>query len=507
MASDAARLTPPAIRALLVIGALGLAVRIAAGLLLPDIIHQDETFQYLEQGHRLVYGAGLVPWEYIVGTRSWLFPGLIAGVMEIARLFDPSPEAATASVMIFMSILSLAPVVCGFLWGWRIGGLPAAVAAGALNAVWFELIYFSGHTLSEVLAADALVVGLYLAYPGAPETSWRRLALGGAFLGLALTFRVQLGPAIAVAGVAICGTSLKQRYLPLLAGAAAPILLSGLLDWVTWSWPFQSLALNLWINVAQGVAAQFSKSPLYQYLSLEVTYWSGAFVLIVALALVGARRLPVLLLVALTIYAAHTLLSHKEYRFTYPALPLIVTLVGIGSAMAAQRLVGPNPGRWGRLALLAGVPLVWAATSLILARGREFYPLWYRDRGSIAAMRIINRDPDACGVAIYSADLWDRNGGYARLRSGIKLLALDDGDPGETARGFDYIIAYKPADFAGRSFTRVACWQEPPGRTITVAPICLWRRDGTCESNAAPELTARPPEFLAKAHPDWFAGK
>jgi hypothetical protein len=500
-------LTPAAARILLVIAALGLAVRIVVGLMLPNIIHQDETFQYLEQGHRLVYGTGLVPWEYVVGSRSWLFPGLIAGVIEIARIFGPSPETAATAVMIFISILSLAPVVCGFLWGWRIGGLPTAIAAGALNAVWFELVYFSGHTLSEALAADVLVVGLYLAYPGAPENRWRWLALGGVFLGLALIFRIQLGPAIAVGVIAICGTSFWRRWLPLLAGAAVPILLSGLLDALTWSWPFQSMALNLWINIGQGIAAGFSKSPLYQYLSLAVTYWSGAFVLIVALALVGARRLPVLLLVALTIYAAHTLLSHKEYRFTYPALPLITTLVGIGSAVAAQRLVGLNPDRRGRIGLLVGVPLFWAATSLILARGREFYPLWYRDRGSIEAMRIINRDPAACGVAIYSADLWDRNGGYAHLRGGMPLLALTDGDPDDRSGGFDYIISYKPADFTGRGFTRLACWQEPPGRTIAIDPICLWRRSGTCTSGAAPKLTATPPEFLAKAHSDWFSGK
>ena len=234
---------------------------------------------------------------------------------------------------------------------------------------------------------------------------------------------------------------------------------------------------------------------------------SGAFVLIVALAIVGARRLPVLLLVAITIYAAHTLLSHKEYRFTYPALPLIVTLVGVGSATAAQRLAGPNPGHTARIGLLIGVPLFWAATSLILARGREFYPLWYRDRGSLEAMRIINGNQEACGIAIYSADLWDRNGGYAHLRPGIPLFALSDGDPDDASRRFNYIISYKPADFAGRGFTRLACWQEPPGRTISVDPICLWHRGGTCTQGAAPLLTATPPEFLAKAHPDWFTGK
>ena len=34
--------------------------------------------QYLEQAHRLVFGAGMVPWEYEQGVRPWVFPLLIA---------------------------------------------------------------------------------------------------------------------------------------------------------------------------------------------------------------------------------------------------------------------------------------------------------------------------------------------------------------------------------------------------------------------------------------------
>ena len=120
-ASTGFRLTRSALWTLLAICAGALLVRVATGLFLPSIIHQDETFQYLEQGHRLVSGTGLVPWEYIVGIRSWLFPGLIAGIIELSRPFGHSPETARFAIILFMSALSLAPVLCGFLWGWRAG--------------------------------------------------------------------------------------------------------------------------------------------------------------------------------------------------------------------------------------------------------------------------------------------------------------------------------------------------------------------------------------------------
>ena len=53
-------------------------------------------------------------------------------------------------------------------------------------------------------------------------------------------------------------------------------LLSGLLDAFTWNWPFQSLALNLWINVGQGVATGFAGAS-YARGGNGTTRRSGAF--------------------------------------------------------------------------------------------------------------------------------------------------------------------------------------------------------------------------------------
>ena len=49
------------------------------------VLHPDEIMQYLEPAHRLVFGNGVTYWEYFYGARSWLVPGLVAGVL---KLFD-----------------------------------------------------------------------------------------------------------------------------------------------------------------------------------------------------------------------------------------------------------------------------------------------------------------------------------------------------------------------------------------------------------------------------------
>jgi len=59
---------------------VALALR-AALLVTPRSFHPDEVFQYLEQAHRIVFGYGVVPWEYNYGIRSWLLPAVLSRFM------------------------------------------------------------------------------------------------------------------------------------------------------------------------------------------------------------------------------------------------------------------------------------------------------------------------------------------------------------------------------------------------------------------------------------------
>src|SRR6185369_14224273 len=49
------------------------------------VVWPDEVYQSLEQAHRLVFGFGFLPWEFDVGARSWVFPGLLAAPMALAK--------------------------------------------------------------------------------------------------------------------------------------------------------------------------------------------------------------------------------------------------------------------------------------------------------------------------------------------------------------------------------------------------------------------------------------
>jgi hypothetical protein len=74
------------------LAAIGLAALVVLAILLrlqpilvePSAVWPDEIFQTSEPAHRLVFGSGLVAWEFQLGVRSWLLPGIIAGLMELS---------------------------------------------------------------------------------------------------------------------------------------------------------------------------------------------------------------------------------------------------------------------------------------------------------------------------------------------------------------------------------------------------------------------------------------
>ena len=166
----------------------------------------------------------------------------------------------------------------------------------SLNAVWFELVYFYAHPLSESAASAALVAGLYLIYPGRNVWSERQMFIGAVTLGLAAVLRPQLVPAIALAVVIVGGIRLRSHYPALLGGLALSIVLSGLLDWVTWGWPFHATLLYVYYSAKVSSAAGLN--PFYSYFGWEGVAWGLFGVVIVLCALYGAVRLPLLLWVA-----------------------------------------------------------------------------------------------------------------------------------------------------------------------------------------------------------------
>ena len=148
---------------LLPVLALAFAVRAAIALCGDFVLHPDEVMQYLEPAHRLVFGNGVTYWEFFYGARSWLVPGLVAGmlkVFDLVGLGEPFWYVGGVKLM-FCAFSLLIPVGMYFFARRHFGELSARVALVA-GAFWYELAGFAHKPMTEFVATALLMVLLVL---------------------------------------------------------------------------------------------------------------------------------------------------------------------------------------------------------------------------------------------------------------------------------------------------------------------------------------------------------
>jgi len=217
------------------------------------MIWADEIFQTLEQGHRLAFGYGLVPWEFRVGARSWLLPGVIAGVMKLFAFFGVGSGAglATGLKLLFRDPFGR-DLLSHVAHGGGMGGVFALVLLGVVASVFPAGLIYGSRAMAEVASALFLSWGLWLLWPwgmgragkaaaysvlpalGSRWNGMRVLVLAGVLFGLATVLRYQSGILLAAVLNGRGGEAERARGRRGGRWCGRGLLLGGLLDWATW---------------------------------------------------------------------------------------------------------------------------------------------------------------------------------------------------------------------------------------------------------------------------------
>jgi hypothetical protein len=424
--------------------------------------HADEIFQTQEPAHRLAYGYGVVTWEWRRGIRSWVFPAFLAGVMRTTDWMGSGSKGYRWGIAIALSLISLTTVWFGFAWARRTSGMEAAIIAAGACATWYELVYFAPKALTEVVAGHALLPGLYLGVHGEGLQEKKRMFLAGIFCGLAMSLRIHLAPAVAFAALYFCYPNWRRRILPVAAGVLLPVVGFGLVDKITWSYPFQSFFLYFRVNVMEGRANYFGVLPWYWYLELLCGHLGP----ITLLVLMGIRRSAFLGWVALIILVSHSVLGHKEVRFLYPLVPLEITLAALGVVEVAPAF---NKGRKSPLSsrtiVVSGLASCVLSSCLLVSHFD-----WSRNSGSLVAFDQLSRDSTLCGVGVYRIGWWNL-GGYAYLHQNVPIVLLRQASELEEGqRSFNAVVTGGRLPDPKGGFELAGCWNG----------VCLYRRLGPC---------------------------
>jgi len=452
------------------------ALCMAVTVLFPGIHYPDEVIQSLEQAHRVVFGYGLVPWEYRDGARSWLLPGLLMAPMWLGDALAPGTGAYRYLALAVVAALSASIALVGYWWGLRSGRWHGVLAALVLGT-WFEIVYFGARALSEVVAGALLFAGVFHC---SGSRDGRRAVLAGLCLGGAFVFRFHLAPAIALAAAWHCRLDLRRSWLPLLAGASLPLLILGVADAFAWGMPFGSIVSNFQANILEGRSLLYGTSPAGWYVLQFLERWCAAVAAIAALAVWGARRDPLPLLVALVVVLTHSAIAHKEYRFVYPAIPLVLLSAALGSAELCRWLAARLKRPAVHAGLVTGACVAWVATSFALATTPLMRAEWSRGRAGLVLMSSARGEAD-CGVGLLAA--WSWTGGYSSLHEDIPIHLLGWDRRTWRVQAFDAWIL--PRGFnqpAALGYRLVQC--DVQG-AAGVEELCLWVRRGGCDQSSA----------------------
>jgi hypothetical protein len=445
--------------------------------------HPDEVFQYLETAHRLVFGQGIVTWEWRDGIRGWLLPMAVSVPMRVGGWLDPHGGLYLLAPKLVMTGASLLTVAVAWRLGARISRLHALVA-GFVTATWFELIYFAPHVLSET-ASIALILPAAALLMDRERWSDRRVGLAAALLACAGAVRFQNAPAIAALALACCLTDLRRSWRPLLIGGLIGLIPSALCDLAMGDTPFAWMIGNVRMNLLEHRAESFSSSGPFGFareIWLRFALWTLP---LIGLAAVGARRYPALAWMAAVNLVFHSAIAHKEYRFILLSTVALIVLAALGTAdwvQASERKGGAAAGR-SRLQVLM---VAWVLASVSCSFG-AFHSQWLKYRPEMDLTAKARGDAALCGFALYQHD-FGISGGYAYLHRPVPMLFFIDGadrdprkDLARAAGGFNTVLTY-----ASRGPELPAAFAPTDCEGVGKDRICLYRRPGAC---AAPDAT------------------
>ncbi len=459
--------------------ALAFAVRLYVGFAWPSTAWPDEVFQSLEQAHRLAFGYGMIPWEFRDGIRSWVLPGLLSVLMRAGEALFGPPAGHLTPVVVTLSLVSLTPVWVAMRWARQLQ-LKSPWLAGLTVAGWYELIYFSNKALTEAMATWALVPMVYgLWLLSRPEASRRVLIGTGLLLGLVVGLRFHLVPAL---GLTVLFVTRKDWRLLLKISAVAlgVFCIFGLVDWVTWGTPFQSVWKNFWVNLVEKKSEYYGVAPWYEYFAGMAGVWHWSAIPLLGTAWVAWRRAPVLGLAALLTLLLHTALAHKEYRFLLPSITLVLVSSGLGVALLAERSRGTGVAL---VVVLLGAS-VWGAQRydwrILPPRPPKFPPtnMWAFNADWMRSFRWLQNQPGICGIGFTGVG-WGHTGGYTWLHRETRLFAL------ETKEEFISMHEHVNAMVAPSDYEKHL---QPFGfsKSFCSNSSCVFTHPGVCKDNGIP---------------------
>ncbi len=345
---------------------LAASLRLVAALFNPGFFAYDD---YQSMLRILVPAQEIAGLDYLVQEselRSPLARLPLYGVTQLAlKLGVTDPLNQIRFLYVFMGAVSL----LGVFWAWRLfsdrGLIREASIAAGLMSVHFLVPYISTRVMFETLPLTVLMGVAYFTQRYTQLNQRRFLAGACGLLALACLFR----PVLAPIGLALVVVPLLRRDLK----GFALLSIAALMALVAIGWAEQflrgSFLASQWIYLNYNLkhSGDYGSKPFYFY--LPVAFGLSGLILFVwnlkKIQWAHFRWLWPTGFVFAIFLASHSIIGHKEERFLFPALPMMLVLIAPLAATWAGRSLQVLASVSGLLALAIGLyPAQWNVVGL-----------------------------------------------------------------------------------------------------------------------------------------------
>lgn len=398
----------------------GLFLRVFLALSGDFLLVPDEVMQYLEQGHRITYGYGLIPWEYRLGIRPLIIPYFIAFWLRFFSYFGfNQPTSYIPAIKIIFCIFSMSIPLGMYQFCKQNYSKNTGYIALFLGCSWYELVMTAHKPLSEIFSTELMFLGLYFFN----RTQTKYLYLGTLFSCFAIAVRPHVVPAIIIFFVYYYYQKPKKVTINGLAIIIVSVLIIGLFEYLTMGSPWLSYLLYLYYNINLNIASGFGVLPMNGYFLMFLVTSVGLFYVAIIHAVnpdnIKKNMLPVLII--FTILGLHSLIPHKEYRFIYPAIPFWLIIFSsylsnlISNNEASQRAIII-------VSIVSGLGLngLLLKQQLPLGLANHYGGSYFKHSNSLNAYLYLSTISNKGGIIDYTRP-WFYSGGYYYLHRKVPL--------------------------------------------------------------------------------------
>ncbi|KYR01681.1 putative transmembrane protein [Tieghemostelium lacteum] len=323
-----------------------IVIRCIDSLLINTFFDPDEYWQSLEVAHKMVFGYGEMTWEWKEMIRSYLHPLLFAIPFKILSILNLD---TTTMIIVTPKLLQGFLSAIGDLYLYKLSCLVfnRDVAKWALISQlisWYTFVCIV-RTYSNSIETILFIVSLYY-WPIADKSRENQMSSKPVLSIILTTIAFLIRPTTAIMWLYLIPSyiitlyrnnisiaSIIQRLFKLVMVSIIVIILNVGVDYYFYG-KLTFVPYNfLYFNVTLGVSKFYGTHPFHWYFTQglpTIAFTSILFFVLAYRDLYKDNRNDKLSLANMTIFsvALYSVLAHKEFRFIFPILPIIMMYSG-----------------------------------------------------------------------------------------------------------------------------------------------------------------------------------